>query len=158
MQNISWKTYLIEPYCNDVKFLQYWKRLKTFFMDIFSTLSITCFSMHIWTAASTFICLIFGLCRIHFVKSVQIRSFSWSVFYCIRTEYGDLLSKSLYSVQEKENTGQKKLRVWTLSTQWFLYFRKPRKPMISWRFHGVEKWKVSLNLIKKHYVIYIIIW
>ena len=28
----------------------------------------------------------------HCVKSVQIRSFSWSVSYCIRTEYGDLRS------------------------------------------------------------------
>ena len=26
----------------------------------------------------------------HCVKSVQIRSFFWSVFSCIRTEYGDL--------------------------------------------------------------------
>ena len=29
----------------------------------------------------------------HYVKSVQIRSFFWSVFSCIRTEYGDLRSK-----------------------------------------------------------------
>ena len=29
----------------------------------------------------------------HCVKSVQIRSFFWSVFSCIRTEYGDLRSK-----------------------------------------------------------------
>ena len=27
----------------------------------------------------------------HFVKRVQIRSYFWSVFSCIRTEYGDLL-------------------------------------------------------------------
>ena len=33
----------------------------------------------------------------HCVKSVQIRSFFWSVFSCIRTEYGDLLHK-LHSV------------------------------------------------------------
>ena len=33
----------------------------------------------------------------HCVKSVQIRSFLWSVFSCIRTEYGDLLHK-LHSV------------------------------------------------------------
>ena len=32
------------------------------------------------------------------VKSVQIRSFFWSIFSCIRTEYGDLLRKSPYSV------------------------------------------------------------
>ena len=29
--------------------------------------------------------------KIHCVKSVQIRSYFWSVFSCIRTEYGDLL-------------------------------------------------------------------
>ena len=29
-------------------------------------------------------------------KWVQIQSFFWSVFYCIRTEYGDLRSKSPY--------------------------------------------------------------
>ena len=33
----------------------------------------------------------------HCVKSVQIRNFFWSVFSCIRTEYGDLLHK-LHSV------------------------------------------------------------
>ena len=54
----------------------------------------------------------------HCVKSVQIRSLFWSVFPCIRTEYEDLLSKSRYSVQMRENTDQKKLRVWTLFTQW----------------------------------------
>ena len=35
-----------------------------------------------------------NLCFEHCVKSVQIRSFFWSVFSCIRTEYGDLRSKS----------------------------------------------------------------
>ena len=35
----------------------------------------------------------------HCVKSIQIRSYFWSVFSCIRTEYGDLLRKSLYSVR-----------------------------------------------------------
>ena len=32
-------------------------------------------------------------------ESAQIRSFFWSVFSCIRTEYGDLLRKFPYSVQ-----------------------------------------------------------
>ena len=43
----------------------------------------------------------------HFVKSAQIRSYFWSVFSCVRTEYGYLLRKSPYSVQIKENTDQK---------------------------------------------------
>ena len=40
----------------------------------------------------------------HCLKSVQIRSFFWFVFSCIRTEYGDLLRKSLYSVQIKKKS------------------------------------------------------
>ena len=55
---------------------------------------------------------------VHCVKSVQIRSFFWSVFSRIRTEYGEILRISLYSVRMRENTDQKNLRVWTLSTQW----------------------------------------
>ena len=55
---------------------------------------------------------------INCVKSVQIRSFFWSVFSCIRTKYGDLMFKSPYSIQIRGNTDQKKLRIWTLFTQW----------------------------------------
>ena len=43
----------------------------------------------------------------HCMKSVQRRSYFWSVFSCIRTEYGDLLRKSPYSVRIQENTDQK---------------------------------------------------
>ena len=43
----------------------------------------------------------------HCVKSVQIRSYFWSVFTCIRTKYGYLHRKSLYSVRIQENTDQK---------------------------------------------------
>ena len=39
--------------------------------------------------------------------SVQIRSYFWSVCSCIRTEHGDLRSKSPYSVRTQENTDQK---------------------------------------------------
>ena len=31
--------------------------------------------------------------EIYWVKSVQMLSFSWSVFFCILTEYGDLRSQ-----------------------------------------------------------------
>ena len=51
------------------------------------------------------------------VKSVEIRSFFWSVFSHIRTEGGDLFGKSPYSVRIRENTDQKKLGIWTLFTQ-----------------------------------------
>ena len=43
----------------------------------------------------------------HSVKSVQIRRYFWSFFSFIRTEYGDLRSKSSYSVRIQENTDQK---------------------------------------------------
>ena len=43
----------------------------------------------------------------HCVKRVQIRSYFWSVFSCIRIEYGDLRSKSPYSIRIQENTDQK---------------------------------------------------
>ena len=52
------------------------------------------------------------------VKSIQIRIFLWSVISHIRTEYGEILHISLYSVRMRENTEQKKFRIWTLFTQW----------------------------------------
>ena len=57
--------------------------------------------------------------QIYSVKSVQIRSFFWSVFSNIRTEYEDLRSKSPYSLRIQENTDHNKLRIWALFTQWF---------------------------------------
>ena len=51
------------------------------------------------------------------MKSVQIRCFFWSAFSGIRTEYGEILRISPYSVRMWENTDQKKLRIWTLFTQ-----------------------------------------
>ena len=51
----------------------------------------------------------------HCVKSVQIRSFFWSVFSRTRAKYGDLLRKSPYSARVRESKDQKKLRIWTLS-------------------------------------------
>ena len=43
------------------------------------------------------------------------------LFSCIRTEYGDLLCKSPYSVQIRENTDQKKLWLWTPFRQCNVY-------------------------------------
>ena len=47
---------------------------------------------------------------LHCAKSVQIRSFFWTVFSCIR-------SISPYSVRLRENKDQKKLRIWIHFTQ-----------------------------------------
>ena len=44
----------------------------------------------------------------HCLKSAQIRSFFWSVFFRIRTEYVEIRSISPYSVQIRKNTDQKK--------------------------------------------------
>ena len=43
---------------------------------------------------------------IHCLKSVQMRSFFWSVFSHIRTEYGEILRIFPYSVRMRENTDQ----------------------------------------------------
>ena len=52
-------------------------------------------------------CTYFHFNYLHCVKSVQIRSYFWSVFSCIRIEYGDLRSKSAYSIRIQENMDQK---------------------------------------------------
>ena len=54
---------------------------------------------------------------LHCVKSVQIRSFYWSVFSRIRTEHGEILRISPCSVRMWENTDQKKFRIWIHFTQ-----------------------------------------
>ena len=62
----------------------------------------------------------------HCMKSVQIRSFFWSVFSRIRTEYGEI----------RENTDQKKPRIWTLFTQWYVCERlllRVRSLIVSFR-------------------------
>ena len=43
----------------------------------------------------------------HCVKSVRIRTFFWSVFSRIQTEYEEIRSISPYSVRIRENTDQK---------------------------------------------------
>ena len=55
--------------------------------------------------------------KYHCVKNEQIRSLFWSIFSCIRTEYGDLFRKSPYSALIQKNTDQKKHCIWTLFTQ-----------------------------------------
>ena len=64
------------------------------------------------------------------MKSIQIHSFFWTVFSCIRTEYGDLRSKSPHSIRIQENRNQKKLRVdfhfifenrWQISYIWYVF-------------------------------------
>ena len=60
------------------------------------------------------------LVPVHCVKSVHIRSFFWSVFSRIQTEYTEIQSIPPFSVRMRENTDQKKLRIWTLFMQWLI--------------------------------------
>ena len=80
-------------------------------------LLITFVTSHVWPC---FFCTHVrnNTCITHCMKSVQIRSFFWSVFYCIWTEYGEILRISPYLVQMLENMDQKKPRIWTLFTRW----------------------------------------
>ena len=50
-------------------------------------------------------------------EKCQIRSNFWSLFSLIRTEYGEILCISPYSVRMRESTDQKLLRIWTLFSQ-----------------------------------------
>ena len=55
------------------------------------------------------VCSFEKLANIRSVKSVQIRSYLWSVFSCIRTEYGDLggresIKTRIYTNQVKGGT------------------------------------------------------
>ena len=69
-----------------------------------------------------------GVRNSHCVKSVQTRSFLWSVFFRIQTEYVEILRISPHSVQRRKNTDQKKLRLentrfsstlpWLTGTPW----------------------------------------
>ena len=64
--------------------------------------------------------LLFSLKRAYFCTAWKVSKyggFFWSVISCIWTEYGDLRSKSSYSVCIQENTDQKKLCISTLFTQ-----------------------------------------
>ena len=47
-------------------------------------------------------------------EKCQIRSNFWSLFSLIRTEYGEILCISPYSVRMRESMDQKLLRIWTL--------------------------------------------
>ena len=109
----------------------YWKRFcKTScrcFQDVFKTYDQDEFILLIKTSRGRFED-VFWRCMtkaniFHCLKSVQIRSYFWSVFSCIPTEYRDLLRKSPYSVGIQENTDRKKLRIWTLFTQCSSWWR-----------------------------------
>ena len=59
-----------------------------------------------------------------------MRNFFWSVFSRIRSEYGEIICISSYSARMLENKDQKKLRIWTLFTQWY------------WNWTGLLNWSL----------------
>ena len=61
----------------------------------------------LWFCLTFLFLVILFCCYFHCVKSVQIHSYFWSVFSCIRTKYEELLRKSSYSVRIQEKTEQK---------------------------------------------------
>ena len=50
-------------------------------------------------------------------KCLNMEFFQVRIF-CIRTEYGDLHSKYLYSMQIRDSTDQEKIHIRTFFTQW----------------------------------------
>ena len=82
----------------------------------------------------------------HCLKCVQIQSFFWSVFSRIRTKYGEILRICPYSVRIRENTDQKKLRIWTLFTHCMLMKKSALKSIhgcISYRKQNLNAWNVN---------------
>ena len=77
------------------------------------------------------------------MKSAQIRSFFWSAFSCIQTEYGELLRKSPYSVRIQENTGQKNSVFGHFSRSVFVNINSTQASIIKYQFHP------SILLIKR---------
>ena len=77
---------------------------------------------------------IVNILNVAYDRNTAWKVFFWSVFSCIRTEYGDLWSKFPYSVRIQES-GPEKLRIWALFTQWK---RKGLKFHPKWLRHLVE--------------------
>ena len=72
----------------------------------------------------------------HCVKCVQIRSFFWSVFSRVRTEYVEIRNMSSYSVRMRENSNQK--------SSVFGHFSHREEPL-----EYLASQKVSLIIAKK---------
>ena len=73
---------------------------------------------NVWKATRTYTWAYRILTKIHDEgKSVQIRSYLWFVFFCIRTGYGDIRSISPYQIRIQGNTDHKSLSNNSLLTQ-----------------------------------------
>ena len=101
------------------KFISFQSNKEKYQSQSRARLPVTCLKVEFETISFNLVLTI--SLRSHCVKSFQTRSFFWSVFSPIWTEYGDLRSKSPYSVQIRENTDQNILRIWALFKQCFTF-------------------------------------
>ena len=67
-------------------------------------------------------------CVSNYMKSVQMRSFFWSIFSPF------FHGVSLYSVRMRENTDQKKIRIWTLFMRWHFIGNAVTKHQRTYRY------------------------
>ena len=79
---------------------------KPYSFHIFTFIYVSFYTFFIETSMITFTFTLhkarylhLAVLEINSLKSAQIRCFFWSVFSCIPTEYGNLRSESLYSIQ-----------------------------------------------------------
>ena len=101
-----------------------------------------------------FICKPVIVQRFHCVKSVQIRFFLWSIFSRIRTEYGDLRSKS---VRIQANKEQKKICIWRLfkpcRLKWVKFQLYP-VTLLYKSFHHFQR--TSVVIVKKANIVHLL--
>ena len=89
-------------------------------------------------------------------KLAKYKVFFWFVFSCIRTEYGDLLHKSPYSVRIEENTDQKKLCTGYVP---FTSWRKYRRVLSEYSFlFQVRKNLEKISVLSKNKVLPRCLW
>ena len=79
------------------------------------------------------------------MKCVQIRSFFWSMFSHIWTEYWEILRIYPCSVQVRESTDHKKLRIWTLSRNVTNLFHFKIKYILSYDCVSLFSWSFFKN-------------
>ena len=118
--DISFKEFLLEAMMN-LRFIFLgisliskslsWNMTSISFSNIFFTWPSQLFSRIISYGDSCF------RLHLHCVKGVHIRSFFWSVFSLIWTEYGEISSYLSVFSPGAEKYDQKKLRIWTIFTQ-----------------------------------------
>ena len=135
------------------------------FLGIWKIFQVSCFMKDKWIAATSGILIskyihrkMFASLQIfltnHCVKSIQFRSFQQNTeFFLVRI--------FLYSVRIQENTDQKKLRIWTIFTQWislFFLFEKNFRVVNSLRLTFTKFWSIRPLRCQLHTIMKVIIY